>query len=225
MSFALLAYKSEYYIILLHHMKISIQHIYNQIRLLYGIVFFFFVLVDVTIGQTIKNESQNPAVIGISVQLYPGGLMATLHSDIFLSANSSLLLRAGGNFTDRKDFSKYNHNERGAGFGGSIGFRKHFFLQKGQFIAGLNADLWNLEIKWKNDIDTPVETQGKTKILVFQPWLEAGYFTGVKKSPFQFGFTGGFGREINIITKGKEVGHGWIGSVTIYSSILFKSQS
>ncbi|MEP6647746.1 MAG: hypothetical protein ABJC12_11715, partial [Saprospiraceae bacterium] len=202
----------------------SIQYMSNKIGLLF-VIAFYFSCVDISNGQTVKNGSNNSASVGISAQLYPAGLIATLNSDIFLASHSSVFLRAGGNFTNRKDFSKYNDNEKGAGFGGSIGLRKHYFMKKGQIIAGLNTDLWNMWINWKNDIGTPLQTQGKTYTLVVQPWLETGYFTGRENAPLKFGITGGFGREINVITKGKVVGHGWIGSVSIYSAILFKSQS
>ncbi len=80
---------------------------------------------------------------------------------------------------------------------------------------GSNLDVWNMWIDWKNNIGQPNQTQGRTYTLVLQPWLEAGYFIPVNKSPIEIGITTGFGREINVITNGKPVGQGWIGSVSL----------
>jgi len=52
--------------------------------------------------------------------------------------------------------------------------------------------------------------------------LEAGYLVPLKKSPLQVGITAGFGREINIITKGKPVGQGWMKSVAFYFQYKLK---
>lgn len=159
--------------------------------------------------------------LGASVQLYPAGIIATVNAERFLSEESSVLFRLGGNFTDRKDFSDENDNEEGAGFGGTLGYRKHFPLNKGKIIVGINTDIWNLWIDWRDGVNTPTPTMGTTYVLVLQPYLESGYFFSLKNSSSQIGITAGFGREINIITSGEEVAQDWMGSILVHYQFSF----
>ncbi len=158
--------------------------------------------------------------LGVSIQAYPAGFIPTINVEHFLSEGSSLLFRLGGNFVDRQDFSDVNITEEGEGFGGTVGFRKHFPSGKGNFIAGLNLDVWSLNIDWTDDFQEsptgPVtRISGSTYILVLQPWLEGGYFLPIKNTKSQIGLTLGFGREINVITSGDEVEQGFIGSISL----------
>jgi len=197
----------------------AVSFIFPARRLFNSIFIFFFAFLSISYAQTEQQELKNKSTnLGFSVQLYPAGMITTIHSEIFQSHKTSLFLRAGANFANRKDFSLYNDNERGIGFGGSLGYRKHINLNKGRIMAGINTDLWNMWINWKNNIGEPNQTQGRTYTLVLQPWLESGYFIWAKNSLFQVGVTAGFGREINIITTGKDVGQGWI------FSLLFQFQ-
>jgi len=151
----------------------------------------------------------------VSVQVYPAGIIPTINVEHYLNEDSSLLIRAGLNIVDRQDFSDFNLSEKGTGFGGSIGYRKHFSSGKGKFIAGLNLDVWSLTIDW-TDIglaDNPIS--GSTYTLVLQPWLEGGYFLPIKNTKSQIGLTLGLGREFNAITSGDEVEQGFIGSVLV----------
>lgn len=167
--------------------------------------------VSVCASQTLENKT----LFGLSAQFYPAGIITTINAEHFTTENTSFVYRLGGNFVNRQDFSNENDNETGGGFGGSVGFRKHFPQKKGNFIAGLNLDIWNLWIDWKNDIGLQNQTSGNTYTLVLQPWLEAGYFFNLKNTSSQLGFTAGFGREINAITNGKDVAQDWIASLTV----------
>jgi hypothetical protein len=161
------------------------------------------------------NTNPEKTFFGVSSQFYPAGIIATINAEHFISENTSLVYRLGGNFVDRQDFSSENDNEKGAGFGGSFGFRKHFPLKKGNIIAGLNIDAWNLWIDWKNDMGLLNQTYGTTYTLVLQPWIEAGYFFYLKNTSSQLGVIAALGREINAITNGKDVAQDWIASLTI----------
>ena len=163
---------------------------------------------------------QKSTSYGISAQFYPAGIIATLDMDKFYSEKSSMLLRAGCNLIERHDFSDVNDHEAGFGLGASVGYRKHFLLKKGEIIAAFNTDLWNEWINWENSLGLPEETTGQTYTLVLQPWLQTGYFTKVNKSSLQYGITAGFGREINVITDGREVAQGWIGSILLHFQYL-----
>ncbi len=171
-------------------------------------------------SQTNNNDATNKRTdLGISLQAYPAGIIPTLNAERYLSAESSLVLRVGANFTDRQDFSDENDNEEGSGFGASFGYRKHFPLSKGKIVAGVHTDLWNLWIDWEDGLNTPNPRAGTTYILVLQPWLEAGYFFDVKNSSSQIGITAGFGREINVITNGDDVAQDWIASILLHYQI------
>ncbi|MEX0314586.1 MAG: hypothetical protein AB3N18_10440 [Allomuricauda sp.] len=161
------------------------------------------------------STTHYPVYLGVSVQIYPAGIIPTINLDHAISEKSSVLLRLGGNFVDRKDFSDVNVTEEGEGFGGSIGYRRHFPSGKGKFIAGLNLDVWSLNIDWMDIGPADAPISGSTYTLVLQPWLEGGYFLPIKNTRSQIGLTLGFGREINAITSGEEVEQGFIGSVSL----------
>lgn len=160
--------------------------------------------------------------LGLSVQFYPAGIISTANAELFLKEKTSVIFRLGSNFANRKDFSPYNDNEKGNGFGGTIGYRKHFNLRKGNIIVGFNTDIWNMWIDWKNDIGEINQTQGTSYTLVLQPWVEGGYFFSIKQSPLQLGISTGFGREINVDTNGKNVGQGWMNSVLLHFQYAIK---
>jgi len=194
----------------------------KRMKTIISFTYLFFAFLSSAHAQEELNEtSYHRHTLGISFQLYPAGVITTITTEYIQINNSSLLLRIGGNFADRKDYSDYNDNETGAGFGGTIGYRRYFHMGNGKIIAGLNTDIWNMWINWKNDIGEANETSGQTYTLVLQPWLESGYFLQLNNSPIQLGITLGFGREINIITDGKDVGQGWMLSLLFYGQYAF----
>ena len=153
--------------------------------------------------------------LGASFQVYPAGFIPTANYENFLSEKASLVFRLGANITDRQDFSDVNDTEEGEGFGGSIGYRKHYHFNKGKIIVGLNTDIWSLQIDW-TDANNPVGSQsGTTDIVVLQPWLEGGYFFKLNNGASQLGISAGIGREFNIATSGDEVAQGFIGSLIL----------
>jgi hypothetical protein len=158
--------------------------------------------------------------LGVSLQVYPAGIIPTVNVEHYFNEKSSLLVRAGLNIVDRQDFSDFNETEEGTGFGGSVGYRKHFPSGKGKFIAGLNVDVWSLNIDWTDFDAADNLISGSTYTLVVQPWLEGGYFLPIKNTKSEIGLTLGFGREINAITSGDEVEQGFIGSILL--QYLFK---
>lgn len=153
--------------------------------------------------------------LGLSVQVYPAGIIPTVNLEQYLTKRSSLVYRLGANIVDRQDFSAENDEEKGGGFGASIGYRIHYPLQNGEIIAGINMDVWNLWIDWRDKLPFQNMTSGTTYTLVLQPWLETGYFFHLKNSNSKIGITTGFGREINTIVDGKQVAQDWIASVTV----------
>lgn len=168
-----------------------------------------------------KNDLIHKKIeFGTELQAYPAGLITTITSNIFVKENLALRFRVGGNFANRKDFSGLNDDEKASGFGGSIGLLKYFPYKKGSFIFGANVDGWNMWTRWKDAINTLNPQQGTTYNLVVQPSVNAGYLYDVSKK-LNLGLTLGIGREINVITRGKDVGQGWIGSLSLITNYSF----
>ena len=167
---------------------------------------------DTSASSSSTNQKLN---YGVSLQVYPAGIIPTVNAELYRNEKYSWLFRVGANLTDRRDFSDFHDEEKGGGFGGSIGYRRHFPLKNNdKIIVGLNTDLWNLWINYKDDVGEPNETSGRTYILVLQPYLETGYFFNLKNSS-KLGVTLGFGREFNVITRGEEVEQDLIGSISL----------
>lgn len=175
-------------------------------------VFFLFSFIVQSQDTIQKRSGHKKTDLGISVQAYPAGIISTAKLEHYITQGSSLLFRIGYNFVDRQDFSDENEVETGGGFGGSMGYRRHFSLNRGKIIAGFHTDIWNLDIDWTDTI-SGIETSGITNTIVIQPWLEAGYFFSIKTS--ELGITAGYGREINAITNGEPVEQGFIASISL----------
>jgi hypothetical protein len=63
------------------------------------------------------------------------------------------------------------------------------------------------------DLNTSNSTSGTTYNLVIQPLVNTGYLYNLSNK-WNTGISLGFGREINIITRGENVGEGWMGIAT-----------
>jgi len=143
---------------------------------------------------------------GPEIQVYPTGVIPGLLIE-HASYHDALNIRIGYNLVNHRDLG-VQEDERGGGFGGSLAYL--YFLKnygKGLFV-GARADLWRNKIKWKDQIGTPQEVRGTSKILVFQPTALAGLSWDF--GPVKFRPNVGFGAELNVLTDGREVGHGAI---------------
>lgn len=187
----------------------------NQSTIL-GILLLF---VTVAASSQTQNDSEEYVknYLGFSVQVYPAGIIPTINYEHYVSENASFIYRLGVNIIDRQDFSDENDEEDGFGVGGTVGYRKYFPTknEKGNFMVAFNTDVYNLWIDYENDIGQPNEVSGTSTVWVLQPWLEGGYFINLKDSNSQIGMTAGFGREINVITNGRDVAQDFIGSLSI----------
>lgn len=170
-------------------------------------------------GFVLAQSEQDQKIIGLGVQVYPAGLITTAHLLWQWNKLHAVLIRAGWNFADRKDFSPVNDKEQGNGPGGTIGYKRFFPRTKGAFFAGLHAEVWQLRIKWEDDLETPWPRAGITDITVFQPWMDIGYQRPISGTDSSWFGSLGFGREVNVRTKGDPVAQGWMGSLSI--GILF----
>ena len=182
----------------------------------------FFVIITSAQTQTTTSVSENKKIeIGSEIQLYPAGIMPLITSNIFLNDKWALRFRMGGNFADRQDFSPYNDDEVASGFGATIGLVRYVPYRNGHFIFGASIDTWNMWTDWKDGLQSQNPTSGKTYNLVIQPWVNAGYLFDVSNR-WNLGGSLGFGREINVITRGEKVGEGWMGILTLSANYRLK---
>ncbi|WP_293890147.1 hypothetical protein [Flavobacterium sp.] len=159
-----------------------------------------------------KSEVKEKREIGLEIQKYPVGTITVITYNYFFKETWAMRFRVGGNFANRKDESGFNDDEKANGFGGSFGINKYVRSGNGNFIFGANVDVWNMWTKWIDYSEIP--QNGKTYTLVIQPWINAGYLYNFSKK-FNAGIYLGFGREINVITDGENVGQGLMGSLTL----------
>ena len=146
--------------------------------------------------------------VGIEFQAYPTGLIPGIHLEYELTDNSGIQGRIGYNIVRHRDLGVHE-DERGGGFGGTLGYRYYFKPNRTGIMLGARCDLWKNEVDWKDNIGTINEVQGTTNVTVLQPTAEIGYIFSLKKGLI-FLPTVSLGGEINIQTEGAEVGQGAI---------------
>jgi len=176
-------------------------------RKVYLLLFLFY------LNQTEAQQSSLPnppwyQTTGIEFQAYPAGQIYGIRIEQTYKWFHNFNLRIGYNRAFRKNFSGLNDNEQGGGLGISPGYRYNFL--KGSFwklYAGVRCDLWWLNIHWKDKNHIPRE--GTSSITVLQPTAQIEYEVK-SNSHWSITLSLAFGREINIITKGKPVGQGGI---------------
>ncbi len=170
-----------------------------------------------------KNNSNlvHRIQIGAEVQWYPAGWIIGPVANFLITPRHIINVRTATNITNRHDWSGKNDNEKGKGYGGSLGYRYIFTPDKNSFYIGVRADLWRMKIDWENYVGTLSEIKGRTKIWIFQPSAEFGYKIISNNEKWNLLFSSGVGKEINIRTSGKEVGEGgmWLLGASAYFSL------
>lgn len=173
------------------------------------LLIFIVCLLSIALGKAQEEEKvfvENWA-IGPEFQAYPTGLTPGLVAYKSIGNNNYIHLKAGYNHVRHGD-AGLHEDERGGGFGGSLGFNRLVAIRKSNFLAGVRCDLWYNEIDWKIRIDEPNEESGVSKVTVLQPTISMGYPIAVGKGFFLPQIS--FGAEINVETQGEETGEGLI---------------
>ena len=99
-------------------------------------------------------------------------------------------------------------DEKGWGYGASLGYRYYLKPEWKGFFFGPRLDLWRNKIDWLDQLPNDTWFGGTTRLLVVQPTAEAGYqwvFGNWVLAP-----SIAFGVEINALTDGEETGQGTI---------------
>ena len=174
-------------------------------------------IIVLLLGAFSTAEAQPAKTIGLESQAYPAGVITTLRGGLEITNQQELSVRVGYNYTDRGDFGVHD-NEEGGGPGFSLGYRYYVENELDGFFIGARANLWFLEIDWR---DTRIicgtvppcfdeVVRGTTDKTVFQPTAEIGYNLLSGRSSWMLAPVLGFGWEFNVRTDGEEVGEGSI---------------
>ena len=158
----------------------------------------------------LQAQQTSGFALSAEFQAYPTGMIPGLRADWQFRLHHSLHLRAGYDLV-RHGNKGVQNDERGGGFGGTLGYRYHFRdARKGLFL-GARADVWRNRINWINYGPTGGQmAAGVSKIVVFQPTAEAGYRFPFGQSNWFAAPSIAFGAEINVKTQGVDVGQGAI---------------
>ncbi len=154
-------------------------------------------------------QGQNSSLyVGPEYNYYPAGHIIGLQAEYSPNNNHhSFNARIASNITRRQDFSGLNDDERGIGFGGSLGYRYYLTPACNGLYLGARADLWSIAVHWKDSSE--VISSGTTKIMVVQPTFEIGYLFKFSKG-WELGTAFVNGVELNVKMDGDPVGEGWI---------------
>ncbi|MCB9314587.1 MAG: DUF3575 domain-containing protein [Lewinellaceae bacterium] len=154
-------------------------------------------------------SAQSNWAIAFEFQAYPTGLIPGIRADYQFQRHHSLHIRAGYNWI-RHGNNGVQDDERGDGFGGTLGYRYYFRENWARWFIGARSDIWRNSLAWKElGNNGAVLNQGTSEITVFQPTAEAGYRFPLGGSWF-VAPSAAFGVEINVKTNGAQVGEGAI---------------
>lgn len=146
--------------------------------------------------------------ISFEFQAYPTGLIPGLRFEKGFGDKSAAHIRVGANLFDHRDLGLQDE-ERGIGYGFSLGYKRYLRKNHQGWSLGLKNDIWFNTVDWVDNIISGDDLTGTTEIVVVQPTLELGHL-------IEFGnnwiFTPAiaFGYEINVKTEGAPTGEGAI---------------
>ena len=144
--------------------------------------------------------------VSLEVQHYFTGTIAALQLERWLSNQHAVHGRLGLQRIRHEDFGEHD-DERGDGFGFSLGYRYYLSSERIGWSAGFRTDLWWNSLDWTDNINQPDERTGHTDVTVLQPTIEAGYLYPLNNN-FFITPTIAYGFEINIDTDGEDTGEG-----------------
>ncbi|MEM9819522.1 MAG: DUF3575 domain-containing protein [Bacteroidota bacterium] len=140
-------------------------------------------------------------------QAYPTGLIPGLRIEKPFHEKNAVHLRLGYNWI-RHGSLGVQDDERGDGFGFSLGYKRYLKSSFRSWYLGLKNDIWFNELDWETEVQNAT-MRGTSKIIVVQPTLEAGHLFLLKNN-WIFTPSIAFGFEINVKTEGAEMGQGAI---------------
>jgi len=146
--------------------------------------------------------------IGLEFQAYPTGLIPGVRIEKGFGGKHAIHLRAGYQWIRHRDLGVHD-DERGDGYGFTLGYRRYFQNDFRGWTISSRCDFWANNIDWTDE--TPMgDISGNTKIKVIQPTLDLGYTFLFGEGQTVLTPTVAFGYEVNVKTDGAETGEGAI---------------
>lgn len=153
--------------------------------------------------------AQSQTDISFEFQAYPTGIVPGVRISKLFQEQHAAHLRLGYNWIRHRDLGVHE-DERGDGFGGSLGYRYYFQAGHEKWFAGARSDVWFNELSWKDNIGGVNAISGVSNIIIVQPTLETGYLFLLGDGSTFVAPSLALGFEINVKTEGAEVGQGAI---------------
>ena len=103
--------------------------------------FIILILLLMSFNNTIQaQEVKKPFDVGLELQAYPTGLLSGIHLEKGFGQREAINLRIGHNFIRHRGLGVHE-DERGGGFGFTLGYRHYFSPTFSKFFAstGVNA--------------------------------------------------------------------------------------
>lgn len=150
---------------------------------------------------------QDKTELTFETQVYPTGVIPGIRWSKAINNSDRILLRLGYNWFRHRDLGVHD-DERGGGFGATLGYIKYFNDQQLGWHGAIKNDIWFNNVDWTDDVPASVSMiSGETSIVVLQPTAELGY-TFLLKDNIVFTPAIAFGFEWNVKTKGEPTGEG-----------------
>lgn len=111
----------------------------------------------------------NTKDVGAEYQYTPDFSSFNLLVGFNAKIHHSIIIRGGYSSASSQKTSLHT-GELGHGWNASVGYRYHFSVVPKRFFLGLHAGVQSMNITWS----TP-ESEGISKLMIFQPKIEAGY--------------------------------------------------
>lgn len=162
----------------------------------------------VSFGSFGQNDPTHIFDADFEFQAYPTGLIPGIRLEKGFAGRHAAHLRLGYNWIRHGSLGKHD-DERGDGYGFTLGYKYYFRPVFKGFFAGIRNDIWWNEMHWKNNPDAIDEVSGTTHITVVQPTVEAGWLFPLGDS-WQLAPSLAFGYEVNVKTEGSPTGEGAI---------------
>jgi hypothetical protein len=144
--------------------------------------------------------------ISFEFQAYPTGLIPGLRVEKGFGDKNAVHLRLGANLFDHRDLGVQDE-EKGNGFGFSIGYKRYLKNDHQGWSLGIKNDIWFNSVDWVDNIVGDISQTGTTKIVVVQPTVELGYLVEFGNN-WVFTPAIAFGYEVNVKTEGAPTGEG-----------------
>ncbi len=150
--------------------------------------------------------AQDNLDLSFEFQAYPTGLIPGVLLEKKFGSDRSAHLRLGYNWMRHRDLGEHS-DERGEGYGFTLGYKKYFKDGHQGWSLGLKSDFWWNSLDWEDRVLlTGTQRSGHTDITVVQPTLELSYL--FDNQGFIITPSIAFGYEWNVRTVGESTGQG-----------------